>query len=240
MFAAPDVYQHRSAWHHGECAGAEYALGFPGQRQQAHGDVGLLEEFFQLVGAVINRDLFFVSFVSHPCGDLKTERLQGQGRGFCHFAETQEADSPLFRANDRGAAPFFPGLRRRVAGHVAMETKHVHDDVFRHHWVSAWGLDFAERGFGEFGMRDEGLDPGGAAEHGFQVREVGEGTEIGVHEGEVFYLRRVAGIGPEADFLVGEMFMERVAPCLGVADVFVEIDDEEGHGGLLGAWGGSV
>jgi hypothetical protein len=43
-------------------------------------------------------------------------------------------------------------------------------------------------------------------------------------EAEVFDIRNVAGLGPDADFKVGELFAERLAPCLGVADMFVEID----------------
>ncbi len=172
--------------------------------------------------------------VSYPGRDLEAERLQHQRRRFRHLAEAEESDPPLFRANDRGAPPLLPGLCRRVAGHIAMKTKHVHDDVLRHHRIAAWRLDLAERGVGELGMLDKRLDPSRAAEHGFQVREGRKGIEIGMHEGEVFDIRDVAGLGPDADFKVGELFAERVAPCLGVADMFVEIDDKQRQDRLLG------
>jgi hypothetical protein len=103
-----------------------------------------------------------------------------------------------------------------------MKTKHMHPDVFRHNRVAARRLDLAQWGLGKPGMPDEGLDPGRAAEHGFQVGEGRKRIEIGMHEGEVFVIRNVAGLGPDADFKLGELFAERVAPCLGVADMFIK------------------
>src|ERR1039458_8042493 len=82
-------------------------------------------------------------------------------------------------------------------------------------------------------MLNEGLDTGRAAEHGFQIRKDGKGIEIGMHEGEIFDIRQNSGIGPDADLQIGKLFPERVAPCLGVADMFVEIHDEQRHNRLL-------
>ena len=114
-----------------------------------------------------------------------------------------------------------------------MKTQHVHDNVFRHHRIAARRLDLAERGFGKLGMPDKGLHPSRAAEHGFQVWEGRKGIEIGMHEGKVFDIRTVAGLGPDADFKIGELFAEHIAPCLGIADMFVEIDDEQRQDRLL-------
>src|SRR5271165_307277 len=82
-------------------------------------------------------------------------------------------------------------------------------------------------------MLNEGLDPGRAAEHGFQIRKSGKNIEIGMHEGEIFDIRQLSRIRPNADLQMGKLFPERVAPCLGVADMFVEINDEQGHSRLL-------
>jgi len=35
----------------------------------------------------------------------------------------------------------------------------------------------------------KGLDPGRAAEHGFQIRKDREGIEVGMHKGEIFDIR---------------------------------------------------
>jgi hypothetical protein len=78
-------------------------------------------------------------------------------------------------------------------------------------------------------MVDKGLDPGGAAEHGFQIRKRGKRIEIGMHESEIFDIRQVSRLGPKANFRAGKLLRERVAPGLGVADMFVEINDEQRH-----------
>ena len=57
MLAASDVHQHGASRHHGKRAGAEDALGFPCQRQQADGDIGLIEKRLELIAAMENRDL---------------------------------------------------------------------------------------------------------------------------------------------------------------------------------------
>ena len=46
-------------------------------------------------------------------------------------------------------------LRRLIARHVAMQTQHVHDDVFRHHRIAARRLDLAERDLRQLRMLDE-------------------------------------------------------------------------------------
>jgi hypothetical protein len=43
--------------------------------------------------------------------------------------------------------------------------------------------------FGRLWMVDRGLDPGRAAEHGFQIRKDREGIEVGMHKGEKFDIR---------------------------------------------------
>ena len=58
MPAAADVYHHRALRHHREGAGAEDAVGLARQRQQADGDVGLVQEPLELVVAVEDRHLF--------------------------------------------------------------------------------------------------------------------------------------------------------------------------------------
>src|ERR1700676_529023 len=85
-------------------------------------------------------------------------------------------------------------------------------------------------------MPDKRLYPGRAAEHGFQIRKVGKRIEIGMHKGEIFDIPQLARIGPNANFQIRKLFLERVAPCLGVADMFVEIDDEQRHNRLLKPW----
>src|ERR1700683_1677300 len=82
-------------------------------------------------------------------------------------------------------------------------------------------------------MLHEGLDTGRAAEHRFQIWKDRKGIEIGMHEGEEFDIRQVSGFRPNADLQIGKLFPERVAPCLGVADMLVEIYDEQRHSRLL-------
>jgi hypothetical protein len=110
-----------------------------------------------------------------------------------------------------------------------MEAQHMHDDVFRHHRVAAWRLDLAERNLRQPRMVDERLDAGRAAEHRLQFWEDRQRIEIGMHEGEVFDIRQLAGIGPDADFQIGELLREGFAPRRRVADTLVEFDDKQRH-----------
>ena len=80
-----------------------------------------------------------------------------------------------------------------------MQAQDVHDDVLRHHRIAARRLDLAERDLRQLRMLDEALHAGRAAEHGFQVREGGKLVEIRMHEGEIFDVLHLAGIGPEAN-----------------------------------------
>ena len=68
----------------------------------------------------------------------------------------------------------------------------------------------------------------------FKLGKTGSEFEVGMHEGEVFNIRQLSRIGPNADFQIGKLFLERVAPCLGVTDMFVEINDEQCHYHPLG------
>ena len=107
-----------------------------------------------------------------------------------------------------------------------MEAQDVHDDVFRHHRIAARWFHLAERDLRQFRMLDEGLHAGRTAEHGFQVREGGKQVEIRMHEGEVFDVLQLARIGPDANWQIGKLLPECVAPCLGIADELVQVDDE--------------
>jgi 3-hydroxyacyl-CoA dehydrogenase len=73
MFAASDIHEHRAFRHHREGAGAEDAFGFPRQRQQAHGNVGLVQKWLELIETVKNRDLGFLPRVAHPSRNRKAE-----------------------------------------------------------------------------------------------------------------------------------------------------------------------
>ena len=76
-----------------------------------------------------------------------------------------------------------------IPGHVTMQTKDMHHNVFRHHGIAAGRLDLEERCIWQLWMVDKGLDPGRAAEHGFQIRKDREGIEVGMHKGEIFDIR---------------------------------------------------
>ncbi len=107
-----------------------------------------------------------------------------------------------------------------------MQAQHVHDDIFRHHRIAAGRLHLAERDLRQFWMVDDVIHAGRAAEHGLQIREGGERVEIRMHEGEVFDVPHLARIRPDANRQIGKLFPERVAPCLRIADTFVQLDDE--------------
>src|ERR1700749_4142670 len=95
MLAAPDVHQHRTAWHHGEGARAEDTFSLFRQRQKADGDVGLLQKWFKLGRAMVDANATFVARMSNPGRDLETERLQNERRRLRHHAEAEESDTPL-------------------------------------------------------------------------------------------------------------------------------------------------
>src|SRR6516164_10357009 len=50
-----------------------------------------------------------------------------------------------FGPHNRCAAPLPVGLSRLIPVHVTMQTKNMHDDVFRHHGIAVGRLDLAER-----------------------------------------------------------------------------------------------
>ena len=78
-------------------------------------------------------------------------------------------------------------------------------------------------------MPDEGIDPGGPAEHRLQVWEGRQLVEIRMHEREIVDVRQIAGLRPDSNFQVWQLLLERIAPGRPVADMLVEIDDEQGH-----------
>jgi len=51
-----------------------------------------------------------------------------------------------------------------------------------------------------------------------------------MHKGEIFDIRQVSGIRPNSDLQIRKLVTERVAPRPGVADMFVEINDEQRRG----------
>ena len=109
----------------------------------------------------------------------------------------------------------------------------MHDDVFCHHRIAPRRLDLAKGCLRQIWMIDKGIDPGGTAEHGFQIRKDRQRGEIGMHEREIFDIRQLSRFGPDTDFQVGELFRERGPPRHGIANMFVEIDDKQRHTRLL-------
>ena len=67
----------------------------------------------------------------------------------------------------------------------------------------------------------------------FKFGKLGKRIEIGMYEGEIFDIRQLSCIRPNTDFQIGKLCLERVTPCLGVADMLVEINDEQRHNRLL-------
>ena len=63
----------------------------------------------------------------------------------------------------------------------------------------------------------------------FRFGKFRQRIEIGMHEGEIFDIHQFARIGPNADFHIGELFLESIKPQLCIANTFVEIDDEQRH-----------
>lgn len=86
-------------------------------------------------------------------------------------------------------------------------------------------------------MVDKRLDTSRAAEHRLQIRERRDEFEIRPDESKIFDLSQIVGFRPDADFEAGKLRREIVAPRLRIADLFVEIDDEQRHvpSGRLGA-----
>jgi hypothetical protein len=83
--------------------------------------------------------------------------------------------------------------------------------------------------FGSFGLIDERLHAGRAAEHRPQIGKSGQLIKIGMHEGEILDIRQHSRLGPKADFQIGKLFREGVAPGLRAADAVVQINDEQRH-----------
>src|SRR4029077_4620322 len=50
-----------------------------------------------------------------------------------------------------------------------------------------------------------------------------------MHKGKVFDIRQLARLGPNANFEIGNLLREGVAPRLRVADALIEIDQEQRH-----------
>ena len=176
-----------------------------------------------------DRHLGALSRAANPGRDREAERLQHQRRRLRHHAVAKEPDAPFLGPDDPGPTPFAIGLSRLIARHVAMQPQHMHDHVFGHHRIAARRFDLAEWCLGQPRVIDKGLHPGRAAEHRLQLRKFGQEVEIRTHEGEVFDLPHLPCLRPDADFEIGDPFRECVAPQLRVADIFVEIHDEQRH-----------
>jgi len=178
---------------------------------------------------VKNRHFGGVAPVSHPGRDGEAERFQHQRRRLPHQPVAKKTDAPFLGPNDPYPAPFPVGLGRLIGRHVAMKPQYVHDDVFGHHRIAACRLDLAEPGLRQLRVTGELLDARRAGEHGLQLRECRQTVEIRTHEGEIFNVRGVPRLRPDANFEIGELLRERVAPGRRGADDFVEIDDEQRH-----------
>src|SRR5262249_38893311 len=72
------------------------------------------------------------------------------------------------------------------------------------------------------------LNPGGAAEHGLQVRERRQGVEVWMHERQIVDLRDAHRIGPEAELDLRQSRGEGLAPGVPTADA-VKTDDQQRH-----------
>jgi hypothetical protein len=182
-----------------------------------------------LIGAVEDFDVRLVARRAHPGGHRKPELFEHQRRRLSHQAEAEKADAPLLGPHDRLAQPFAVGLRDRIARHVAVQPQHVHDRVFGHHRVATRRLDLAERHLRQIRVVDERLNAGRAAEHRLQVRQRRDCVEIRPDERQIFYVVEVVGLREDADFEVGQLLGEIVAPLPRVADLPVEIDDKQRH-----------
>ena len=90
--------------------------------------------------------------------------------------------------------------------------------------------------FGSFGCLIKDSTPAERLNMAFRFGKVGKRIEIGMHEGEIFDIRQISGSGQMRISRSGSCSRERVAPRLGVADMFVEIDDEQRHDRLLNRW----
>src|SRR6267378_734439 len=84
-------------------------------------------------------------------------------------AVAEEPDTPFLGPNNSRPAPLPIGLSRLITGHVAMKAKYMHDDIFRHHRITARWFDLAEGDLRQFWMVDKGFHSGRAAEHRFQI-----------------------------------------------------------------------
>ena len=81
--------------------------------------------------------------------------------------------------------------------------------------------------FGGFGWLTRDATPAERLNMAFKIRKCREGIEVGMHKGEIFNIRQASSIRPNADLQLRKLFPECVAPRLGVADMFVEINDEQ-------------
>src|SRR5262245_49682051 len=73
VLAAPDIYQHRPFGHHGERFSAENPLGLSRQRQQTDGNIGLIEEWFELLLTMVDGNLAGRSRSPYPSRNLELE-----------------------------------------------------------------------------------------------------------------------------------------------------------------------
>ena len=81
--------------------------------------------------------------------------------------------------------------------------------------------------FGSFGCPIKDSTPAERLNMAFKSGNAG--SEIRMHEGKVVDIRQISRLRPKANFQIGKLCRERVAPCPGVADMFVEINDEQRH-----------
>ena len=83
--------------------------------------------------------------------------------------------------------------------------------------------------FGSLGWLIKASTPAERLNIAFRFGKPRQNIEIGTDEGEIFDIRDLSRIGPNADFQIGKLVREIVAPRLRITDLFVEIDDEQRH-----------
>ena len=80
--------------------------------------------------------------------------------------------------------------------------------------------------FGSFGCRTMSSTPAARLNMAFRFGKAGSTSKSGCMKARYSMSLHLARIGPDANWQVGNLLPECVAPCLRIADVFVQIDDE--------------
>ena len=205
----------------------DHVLGLRRQGQEAHQDVRASEKLGQLLLPGVGGDALDLLAAAAPAGNREAERCQLACGVAAQMPQAQDADAPVSRGPLADLLPMAGQLLVAVVDHGTVDHQAGHDHELRHAGGQA-GLDHADHRHvaGQLRVGQEMVDARADGEDALEVGQAGEKARGWLPDNGELYLRFVAHLGPEPQFLIGDLLVEGSGPSAAAVDVRLE---EQGH-----------